>query len=316
MKREKLTLQERVQANRESLAKQDAWAYSVSKKAVFIQPVLEEHSYGSGKRETFDVIRKDQCGSHKLPVIIYIHGGGWIAGHKETRRLYCTKLAENGFLVVNIEYDLAPEAKFPVAIGQCAAAVDCFLDVAEQYNADTDKIAVAGESAGVYYASFLAAISKDQSVLTSLGLPCMRHSEFDVKAMFSNCGAIDLKHIFDGSFPDADLFVEAYSGFSAEDIRSGKYDEAFLQMNTLSYINRSFPQTLLMYGSWDSLRDNTFIMQKCFDELGVPYTLYKNTGIFYGQHTSNMIFLFEKKANRILSDVVKFLRNALDVSIE
>ncbi len=57
---------------------------------------------------------------------------------------------------MNIEYDLSPEKQFPHAVGQCFEAVKQFWSDASQLPVDTDRIAVAGESAGVFYAFYLA----------------------------------------------------------------------------------------------------------------------------------------------------------------
>ena len=64
--------------------------------------------YGEHERNILDVYRpKDQKG--KLPLIVSIHGGGWVYGSKEINQFYCMSLAERGFAVVNFSYRLAPE---------------------------------------------------------------------------------------------------------------------------------------------------------------------------------------------------------------
>lgn len=55
---------------------------------------------------------KKDAGNRKLPALIYIHGGGWVAGEKDVKHIYLSKFAEHGYFVVNIEYDLAPERIF------------------------------------------------------------------------------------------------------------------------------------------------------------------------------------------------------------
>lgn len=162
------SIEERVRKNRENLSKQDAWARSIEKTDFMEHVTVEEHSYGDGERERLDYIYTNEEKEFKRPVFFYIHGGGWIAGSKEARRNYCGKFADSGYFVANIEYDLAPEAKFPTAIGQCIRAVDFVLDHAEKYHLDTGRIAVGGESAGVYYAAFVSAISKDKEIILQL----------------------------------------------------------------------------------------------------------------------------------------------------
>lgn len=246
----------------------------------------------------------------KLPVVIYVHGGGWVAGTKEARRLYCSLLAERDFFCVNIEYDLAPEKQFPYAVGQCFSAVKQFWSDASQLPVDLDRVAVAGESAGVFYAFYLAAAAKDPSLPEKLGLEAKLPKNYDVKAVFSNCGAPDLKLCAHTKFPDAALDLAALTGAEEADILAGTQDELLASISPLRYINKDFPRTLLMYGQMDALRTNTFSAKALFDRLGVPYELYRCTGLFYGQHTSNIIFKF-KKAFSILEDVVTFLNRAL-----
>ena len=72
--------------------------------------------YGTeSKWQKLDVYRqKDATG--KLPVIVSVHGGGWVYGDKERYQFYCMDLAERGFAVVNFSYRLAPEYKFPASL--------------------------------------------------------------------------------------------------------------------------------------------------------------------------------------------------------
>lgn len=282
--------------NREKLKKQEAWAGKVAKKEHMNEITIEEHCYGSGKREKMDYIYpKDRIKWKKLPIFFYIHGGGWIAGRKESRQIYLGKYAQLGYFVVNIEYDLAPECVFPTQIGQCILAVDTFLDVAENYPVDTEKIAVGGESAGVYYAAFVSAISKRKTILGEIGLPEMKHMEFDVKVNLFNCGAVNFSLMKESGFPDAELMVEAYAG--------GKNKT---QIEPFSYIGKDFPATYLIYGKWDCLKNNTFYMRDFFEKERISYALYKSSGIFYGQHTASII-LKNKKAFRILEDAKAYM---------
>ena len=305
------SLEERVRKNRETLSKQDAWARSIEKTDFMDHVTVEEHSYGEGKRERLDYIYTKACKELKRPLFFYIHGGGWIAGNKESRRNYCGKFADSGYFVVNIEYDLAPEAKFPVAINQCIRAVDYVLDHAEKYHLDTDRIAVGGESAGVYYAAFVSAISKNKEILGELGLPQMRNAKFDVKVNMFNCGAVDFKNMAEKGFPDVDLMLEAFTGYPVKEILAENRKKELEKMLPFSYINENYPPTYMIYGSLDSLRFNTFKMAEKLEQLGVPHKVYKSTGVFYGQHTTTMIFK-STKAFYVFDEVVAYMNQMLN----
>ncbi len=70
--------------------------------------------YGEDKKwQMLDVYRPKDKKDEILPVIVSIHGGGWVYGDKERYQYYCMNLAERGFAVVNFTYRLAPEFKFP-----------------------------------------------------------------------------------------------------------------------------------------------------------------------------------------------------------
>lgn len=305
------SIEERVKENRENLSKQDAWARSIEKTDFMEHVTVEEHSYGDGERERLDYIYTKEEKESRRPVFFYIHGGGWIAGNKESRRNYCGKFADSGYFVVNIEYDLAPEAKFPTAIGQCIRAVDFVLDHAEKYHLDTDRIAVGGESAGVYYAAFVSAISKDKGIPERLGLPQMRHTEFDVKVNMFNCAAVDFKNMAENGFPDVDLMLEAFTGYPMKEILAGSRDKELEKILPLSYINGNYPPTYMIYGSLDSLRFNTLEMAEKLKQLGVPHKVYKSTGLFYGQHTTTMIFK-SAKAFQVFDGVAAYMNQILN----
>ncbi len=303
---------DQVRNNREKLKKQDAWAQSVAKKEFMKNVVVEERRYGPEERERLDLIYPKKRGTGRMPVLFYIHGGGWIAGRKEARRIYCGKFAESGYFVVNIEYTLAPEAKFPTAVRECVNAADYILDHAEEYGIDPDRIAVGGESAGGYYAAFLTAIAKNKNILQEIGLEPMRHTEFDVKACMLNCAAVSFREMIRSGFPDAGLMVWAYTGFTPDEITRRESEEALVKIELITYMDQNFPPTLLIYGSLDSLRTNTFLLDQKMTELGIPHRLYKSTGIFYGQHTTTMI-LKSRRAFQVYDDVDGFLKEHLQV---
>lgn len=304
MKKNK-SIEAAVYENRETLKKQDAWAESVSDKSALEKVVIEEHSYGNSERERLDFIYPKQH-SEPLAVLVYIHGGGWVAGNKDCRRVYLANFAADGFFVINIEYDLAPELKYPHAIGQCVNAVNYALTFAEEYGFDTSRVSVGGESAGVYYAMFLAAIARDSSILAKIGLGSIKPLNCDFTCVLSNCGAVDFAQIATCKFPNSDIFVEAFTGYDIEDVLADKYTEELRNTSPLSYITSNYPPVMLMYGSWDELRHSTFQIKEYFDKIGVNYSLYKCTGFFYGQHTSTMI-TWGKKAFKVIDDILKFL---------
>ena len=84
----------------------------------------------------------------KLPTIISIHGGGWCYGSKDLYSHYCLRLAARGFAVVNFDYRLAPEHKYPAPLEDCCNMLSWVLEHGQQYHIDTNNLFLVGDSAG------------------------------------------------------------------------------------------------------------------------------------------------------------------------
>ncbi len=84
----------------------------------------------------------------KLPVLMYIHGGGFTVCSKDTHQGISLAYANNGYLVCNINYRLAPNHRFPSALEDIAHAYKWIISHAEEYGGDPDRIVIGGESAG------------------------------------------------------------------------------------------------------------------------------------------------------------------------
>lgn len=93
--------------------------------------------------------RPTQRQADPSPVLIYLHGGGWIVGNLDTHDRIMRILAQkSGWCVLGVDYHLAPEAKFPQPQDECCAAADWILDQGTAHGLDPDRIALGGDSAG------------------------------------------------------------------------------------------------------------------------------------------------------------------------
>jgi acetyl esterase/lipase len=91
------------------------------------------------------------------PVVVFLHGGGWVIGSLETHDRLCRRLAAiSGLDVVSVDYRLAPEHPFPTPLDDSRAALEFVRDKAPDYGWDRHRIVVAGDSAGGNLATVLA----------------------------------------------------------------------------------------------------------------------------------------------------------------
>lgn len=91
-----------------------------------------------------------------LPTIVYIHGGAFSMMSKDTHRIMAYVLAAQGYQVFNINYRLGPVHSYPRPLKDAMAAFEWVLDNGAKYGADTDRIAIIGESAGANLTAALA----------------------------------------------------------------------------------------------------------------------------------------------------------------
>lgn len=105
-----------------------------------------EYACVDGQRLCLDVLQPHGPGPH--PVLVYLHGGAFAIGSKRTHRAIAAAYAAQGYLVCNVDYRLAPQHPFPAALQDACAAWLWVIDHAAQYGGDTQRMALAGESAG------------------------------------------------------------------------------------------------------------------------------------------------------------------------
>lgn len=119
--------------------------------------------------------RADSAGSEK-PVLIYIHGGSFMASSAKYYEQPCRYTAEqSGCVVLNIEYGLAPENRYPAAINDCISLVDYVYQNSSELGIDKTRIGLFGDSAGANLALATVIDNKGEAKISYLGLfyPCV-----------------------------------------------------------------------------------------------------------------------------------------------
>ena len=114
--------------------------------------------YGTHERQRIDLFLPPQANPDKpVPLIVFFHGGGFLAGDKQDMQVTVYLGALNhGYAVASINYRLSSEAQFPEPIKDCKAAVRHLRAIAPQYGIDPSRFAAVGNSAGAYMALMIA----------------------------------------------------------------------------------------------------------------------------------------------------------------
>ncbi|OWY63355.1 esterase [cyanobacterium TDX16] len=104
-----------------------------------------------------------------LPVVLYVHGGGWVLGNARTHDRLVRELAVGAHAaVVFVEYDRSPEAQYPVAIEQVYAAARWVVREGSTEGLDPGRVAIAGDSVGGNMAAAVALLAKERGDVTFL----------------------------------------------------------------------------------------------------------------------------------------------------
>lgn len=112
-----------------------------------VDSVIEHMIDGPGGPLRLKVIHPG--GEEMLPILVYIHGGGWTLGDVDTFEEVCRRYAvQAGCLVVTPDYRLAPEHPYPAALDDAHATVEWVLSNASSIGGDAQRVAIGGDSAG------------------------------------------------------------------------------------------------------------------------------------------------------------------------
>lgn len=110
--------------------------------------VEKDLCYNSNYKEgKLDIIKPKEFDGY-LPVIFWVHGGAFLGGDKSDITEYAVQIASKGYIVVNMNYDLAPGSQYPTPLYQVKEAYQFIEQKAEEYGMDRNRLYFAGDSAG------------------------------------------------------------------------------------------------------------------------------------------------------------------------
>ena len=122
-------------------------------------------AYGPDPEQIFDLYHAATV--HPLPLVIFLHGGGWTRGSKNVAGRVAPLLQRHGYAVASLDYRLAPRAGPEQAVQDAARAIAYVVQHAGRFGIETARIAILGHSAGGHIAALLAT---DGRFLTEAGL--------------------------------------------------------------------------------------------------------------------------------------------------
>ena len=209
-----------------------------------------------------DVYRpKEEKG--KLPVIVNVHGGGWVYGDKELYQFYGMSLAQRGFAVVNFTYRLAPEVKYPAPLEDTNRVIQWMYDNREEYGLDMEHVFMVGDSAGGNLCGLYSAICTNPAYAENYDFKVPEG--FVPEALALNCGAYnplgEEKEIRNAQ--DSELMEDFLPEKGSEKERN--------LVNLTNHVTPDFPPVYLMTAVGDFCRPQAKVLEEALKAKGVYY---------------------------------------------
>jgi acetyl esterase len=265
----------------------------------------EAVAVGDGVRA--DVVVPKGAGPH--PVLVYLHGGGWVCGSPRTHRKLGHRFAEAGYLVFNVDYRLAPEHPFPTPFEDCLAAVRFAWREAARFGGDPRRLAIGGDSAGGNLSAAVAAALADDPARPKAALLIYGVFDFELlggaslappgAAAGAGGLAADPRALEIGR-ELVELMVGAYLG------APGASRDALARDPRVSPLRAAakLPPTHVVVGSADPLAGHAEALVKELAAAGVPHEHHVDAGMPHGY--AQMEFL--PQSREAVARMVEFLR--------
>lgn len=235
---------------------------------------------GGHERQKLDLyVPKD---GKQLPLVVVIHGGGFMAGSKDHTNP--VPFLEAGYAVASINYRLSQHAIWPAQIVDCKSAVRWLRKNAAQYNLDRDRFAAYGPSAGGHLSAMLGVTATIRQF--DMGEHLQVSSA--VQAVADFFGPTDFLQMDDHRLPDGLIHNGAGSPESrliGGPIQENK--EKVARANPITYVARDAPPFLIVHGDADPLvpHHQSQLLEIALKRVGVPVTFYTVKGGGHGNFT-------------------------------
>lgn len=231
------------------------------------EDIIRYNDIGYGedhKWQLLDVYRPTGQEGKKLPVIVSVHGGGWVYGDKEQYQYYCMSLAQHGFAVVNFSYRLAPEVKFPASLEDTNTVFAWVIDHADEYGFDTQNVFAVGDSAGGHNLMMFTVLCTNPEYASAFSF--IPPKDFVPRGIALNCAALLL--VMSDRQEDF-FFTSLMKDYLPE---QGSKTEQHL-IHTIDHVTEEFPPVFLMTAEEDMLKADAITLSQKLIEKNIPFVL-------------------------------------------
>lgn len=232
----------------------------------------ENQTYPSSrKKNTFDLYYP-QTSKQAVPVVLWVHGGGYVGGDKSGMKEFATRLvADSSVAFISMNYELAPDAPYPSQLQQVNELVQFLLEKKQAYPMlDLSKLFIGGDSAGAQIALQYATVQTNANYAKELGMTAALPASH-LKGTLSYCGPVDLKQMAnqqsDNRFMKFFVKTVAWSLLGTKDWQTSA---ELQEVSLVDKVTKEFPPTYLTDGNSFSFQEQGLALVQRLKTLNVP----------------------------------------------
>ncbi len=249
----------------------------------------------------------------KHPIMLYIHGGGFIKGDKNYRVTNSEFFAYHGYFVYNIDYRMPPDISLIENYSDIIDAMNYLEVLAETYNIDLGKIVVSGDSSGAYQTAMLTSFTFDDELRNTLGLQEIRLRPAALALM---CGIYDLEKLLSGPaiFGIVPETVSMILGFKVNRDMKNAYDYEYINfISPVRLVNEKWCPVFLAWANEDIMCVGQGpLMRDQLEQYGIRHDCFAANG-FLNNHCFHLN-MGTALAKECMNQCVEYLNNVLNVS--
>ena len=226
-----------------------------------VAAVLDQ-PYDSGNSTLALDVYHPEGPSQPRTTVVWIHGGGWLAGSKEQMGNYARILAARGFTVAVVGYSLAPGARYPAQVRQVNTALGYLVHNAARLGVDPSGLVLAGDSAGTQIALQLATLILQPAYAQTMGIsPTLTKDQ--LAGLLLYCGIYRMEK------EDEEISVLATEYWSYSGTRNFLRDPHFATAWVMDRVNGDYPPAFISIGNADHLRPQSIALADALEKNGV-----------------------------------------------
>ena len=211
----------------------------------------------------------------KLPIVAYLHGGGWVTGSPDTHdRLARDIMTASGAAVAVVHYARSPESRYPLALEQTYAVAAWLAENGEVLGLDGSRLALAGDSSGANLAAAAALLAKRRNG------PVIRQQTLLYPVMDAACQSDSYRKFADGPNLTRGSMLWYWDQYAPD--QSDKARDTVSLVNAEVEALRGLPPALLITAEFDVLRDEGEAYARKLLRAGVPVTAARYLGTIHG----------------------------------